>query len=109
GRLLVLDKRKSDRRINFWLCRCDCSREVWVRATGLQQGSSKSCGCLSRELSAQRARLLKRYRVFLTDEDRRRLEAVNDGDAQIVLLADESKSGPGLTDGQIAQRLGITR
>ena len=109
GRLLVLDKRKSDRRINFWLCRCDCGREVWVRATGLRQGSSKSCGCLSRELSAQRARLLKRHRVFLTDEDRRRLETVNDVDAQIVLLADESESGPGLTDRQIAQRLGITR
>lgn len=28
-----------------WLCRCECGKERVVRAQGLKNGSSKSCGC----------------------------------------------------------------
>jgi hypothetical protein len=110
GRLTVLDKRKSERRVNFWLCRCDCGMTLSVRAVGLQQGSSRSCGCLNRELSSQRARLLKkRHRVFLTEADRQRLREKGDVDSQILLLCDESQNAPALTDKQISERLHLTR
>jgi hypothetical protein len=66
-RLMVLAERKTKNRVNFWRCQCDCGKALWVRAIGLQQGSSKSCGCLNRELSSKRARLhKKRKRVVLT-------------------------------------------
>jgi hypothetical protein len=110
GRLTVLDKRKSERRINSWLCRCDCGKTLWVRAVGLQQGSSRSCGCLSRELSSQRARVLKkRHRVFLTEADRQQLRQKGDLNSQIVLLSDKSENVPALTDKQISERLCVTR
>lgn len=32
-----------------WLCRCDCGIERYVLERGLKHGSSKSCGCLTRE------------------------------------------------------------
>lgn len=37
-----------------WRCRCDCGKETVVVGTALKMGSSKSCGCLSREKAAAR-------------------------------------------------------
>lgn len=33
----------------LWSCRCECGREVLVKATYLTQGHTRSCGCISRE------------------------------------------------------------
>lgn len=30
----------------YWLCRCDCGRETWVRGSNLVSGAVKSCGCI---------------------------------------------------------------
>jgi hypothetical protein len=110
GRLHVLSQNQSKRKRVFWLCQCDCARRVWVSSIALLSGSTKSCGCMNRELTAKRARLLlKRHRVVLSEGDRRRLVADDSPAARIILLADESNSGPGLTDEQIAKRLGVTR
>lgn len=38
----------------LWNCRCDCGSERVIVATILTKGRYKSCGCLSRELSASR-------------------------------------------------------
>ena len=35
---------------NYWLCRCECGTERLVNSTALKSGSSKSCGCLQREI-----------------------------------------------------------
>ncbi len=34
-----------------WLCRCDCGNETEVVRGALTNGSTKSCGCLNKELS----------------------------------------------------------
>ena len=39
----------------YWRCRCDCGTERDVRRDGLYNGSSKSCGCLQREIAAKQA------------------------------------------------------
>lgn len=33
-----------------WLCRCECGKEVTVALGNLQQGISKSCGCLRKDV-----------------------------------------------------------
>lgn len=35
----------------FWHCRCDCGRETDVFSGSLLRGLTRSCGCLSREIS----------------------------------------------------------
>lgn len=53
-RLEVLQR--DPERAGYWLCRCDCGRETSVRAEHLSGSNSatKSCGCLSAELSSAR-------------------------------------------------------
>lgn len=57
GRLTVIkycgNKRQSSngRTYRYWLCRCDCGKEVEVSTEHLRSGNTKSCGCYSYELS----------------------------------------------------------
>jgi hypothetical protein len=60
GRLVVLSRAGSHRPPNghtraVWLCCCDCGTTKTVLAEKLKSGNTRSCGCLSRELSAIRA------------------------------------------------------
>ena len=40
---------------SFWECKCDCGTYRNVNSGRLKNGSSKSCGCLSRELTSKRS------------------------------------------------------
>lgn len=39
--------------LTYWLCRCDCGSEKFVRAASLLRQKSKSCGCLRSEMYAR--------------------------------------------------------
>ena len=54
GRLVVLRFGKSQRRNVRWICRCDCGEKSMPFGQSLTRGQAKSCGCLGRELAAQR-------------------------------------------------------
>ena len=55
GRLSVVKRVESVKkgRGAYWFCKCDCGNEVVVR-TGNLKGTTKSCGCLHKELSRQK-------------------------------------------------------
>lgn len=40
--------------VPYWLCRCRCGNEKRVRVDHLLDGSTKSCGCMKRELVRER-------------------------------------------------------
>lgn len=46
GRLVVKSQLASVNRKTWWLCVCDCGREVPVRRSSLVTGNTSSCGCL---------------------------------------------------------------
>ena len=57
GRLTVIkeaDKYISPQGLKFvqWLCKCDCGNDTIVLATNLKKGTTKSCGCLVKEICA---------------------------------------------------------
>lgn len=39
---------------HWWLCRCACRTEKWMRSSLLISGASQSCGCLQKELASAR-------------------------------------------------------
>lgn len=49
GRLLVLDKFKKIGKYNFWLCKCDCGKLIWIRGNSFNNGHATSCGCSRRK------------------------------------------------------------
>ena len=54
GRLLVIERDISQENRIYWLCKCDCQGLTSVRGDSLIEGNTKSCGCLSPELTAER-------------------------------------------------------
>ena len=54
GRLSVSNRTEHPGRIKYY-CVCDCGNEVTVAADKLRSGHTKSCGCLRKEVAAQRA------------------------------------------------------
>src|SRR4051794_2407948 len=59
GRWVVIERAPNRRTRTsvraIWLCRCDCGRIKEVTSQTLRDGQSRSCGCLSRELSSHRS------------------------------------------------------
>ena len=50
GRLTVIE-RDTERKGNvYWKCICDCGNKKSIQGRNLRDGSTKSCGCLSREI-----------------------------------------------------------
>jgi hypothetical protein len=49
-RLQVVGRDFENRRIGrFWVCKCDCGTTISVPTNSLMRGSSKSCGCFTRD------------------------------------------------------------
>jgi len=67
GRLVVVGPTENrERRSVVWKCDCDCGQVAMSIATHLRNGKTQSCGCLAREVLADRNR--KRTKA---EEDRR--------------------------------------
>lgn len=57
GRLTVVEfAGRNGQRNSLWKCACDCGGEVVAPEYRLQNETTRSCGCLARELSAARIR-----------------------------------------------------
>jgi hypothetical protein len=61
GRLLAFRETDRDAKKNrCWLCMCDCGKVVARARSSLIKGNTRSCGCLKREKSSERFRMMER-------------------------------------------------
>lgn len=87
---VVADSGERDKhRQVLWLCKCDCGTEVKVRGGNLGRAHARSCGCLKRELSADRIRLIG---------DAGRIAATRHGHTRGGRLTSEYNSWAGMLD-----------
>jgi hypothetical protein len=69
GRLTVLSRAANNGRNKpLWFCRCECGVEKTADGGGLRRGSIKSCGCLSKEVTAQKGRATATHGLSKTNE-----------------------------------------
>lgn len=54
GRLTVVERAPNRGDKSMWLCKCDCGKSKVVAGYNLKAGKSKSCGCLSSEVTTRR-------------------------------------------------------
>ncbi len=52
-----------------WLCECDCGNPVVVPTNSLSEEHTRSCGCLNRDLTGERARTHGKSRAGLSEYD----------------------------------------
>jgi len=55
GRLVVIERSGNNSKPVKWNCKCDCGNNVIVTGNNLKNGHTRSCGCLARENSKNRA------------------------------------------------------
>ena len=46
----------------WWLCRCECGKEVVVPGTSLRRKRTRSCGCLLSEMGRAKMDYVRQYR-----------------------------------------------
>lgn len=46
----------------WWLCRCECGKEVVVPGSSLRRKRTRSCGCLQAELLRAKMDYVRQYR-----------------------------------------------
>lgn len=68
GRLTVLERAEnyvtpSGEKKSKWNCICDCGEHCTVVGTQLTSGKTKSCGCLSRQMTADRSTRANRFQI----------------------------------------------
>lgn len=56
----MLDKRDAWGSV-IWECSCDCGQRVEIRSRSLTSGNAKSCGCLNKQVAAEK--MAKRAKV----------------------------------------------
>jgi len=56
SRLTIIKEIEKKQYNRQFLCKCDCGNETTVSSSQLLKGDAKSCGCLRREVTAQRNR-----------------------------------------------------
>lgn len=49
GRLTVLKRNEQKKK---WECSCECGSHVFVKSASLNNGNTKSCGCLQRDMTS---------------------------------------------------------
>lgn len=55
GKLEVIKRMGTDKfKHSTWLCKCDCGKIKIISANNLQKGTTKSCGCLAKELLSKK-------------------------------------------------------
>lgn len=76
GRWAVIDREaKKLAGVFYVFCVCDCGTKKWVRKKNLKSGQSKSCGCVTREVTAKRnlkhnKRYTKEWRIWQAMKNR---------------------------------------
>ena len=65
GLLTVIDRVEmtNDRRMAYWLCKCDCGGTKIARGVDLRCGGTRSCGCLRVE-NAKKLKRKKYHRPY---------------------------------------------
>ena len=71
GRLIVIEQGEdhicpNGKRIAQWYCKCNCGNQdlKLIRGSSLTSGSTRSCGCLSKEISSKNGKNLKKYNTY---------------------------------------------
>jgi len=62
GRLTVIQRAENIRGRTAWLCRCECGNMKTVLTKYLKNGSVQSCGCLRKEVQAEKAKNIAGFR-----------------------------------------------
>lgn len=63
--------------VHYWKCKCDCGKETIVSQTNLQNGHTKSCGCLQTESGIKNLKLIEGTSISKLEATNKRLYKTN--------------------------------
>lgn len=72
GRLTVISFSHLRKSQSMWLCKCDCGTEKLVQGSYMTSQGVQSCGCLTRELSSERGKIIGKKNISKYVESKRK-------------------------------------
>lgn len=95
GRLTIIERATNDKHgQTMWKCKCECGKDTIVNYNALRDGRTKSCGCLNREISSERAK--SRVNILL---DKLKRDEFKEGTSLAALTKKKSKNNTSGTKG----------
>ncbi|MCD8232524.1 MAG: hypothetical protein LUD14_12105 [Clostridiales bacterium] len=77
GRLTVVAYSGKEDGMHRWKCKCDCGNEIIIGQSPLQNGKTRSCGCLKAETMRENAKLVAGTSVTFLENNRAHLRVNN--------------------------------
>ena len=77
GKLIVIKYVGKQKGVHYWKCKCDCGKETIVSQTNLQNGHTKSCGCLQTESGIKNLKLIEGTSISKLEATNKRLYKTN--------------------------------
>ena len=84
SRITIIDRAKNQGKHTAWNCLCECGNEVVIRGDQLRGGVAKSCGCLFKELSAEKCRIVGKNNLGRTAAHRKDLKGKTFGRLTVI-------------------------
>lgn len=69
-KVIELDKERSNSRVHYWICKCDCGNIKSIETQKLKKGYIKACGCMKGHNTKYKVQDKKMYKKWLHMKDR---------------------------------------
>lgn len=63
--VIKLDEEKSNNRVKYWLCKCECGNTKSIEGSKLKNGTTKACGCMRGGIQKYEINEKKLYKKWL--------------------------------------------
>lgn len=93
GKLIVIKYVGKQKGVHYWKCKCDCGKETIVSQTNLQNGHTKSCGCLQTESGIKNLKLIEGTSISKLEATNKRLYKTNTSGFNGVYYAKKTVNG----------------
>lgn len=84
SRITVIDRAPNQGKHTAWNCLCNCGTKIVIRGDQLRSGIAKSCGCLFKEIAAEKCKKVGEQNLGKPAPNRKQLKGQKFGKLEVL-------------------------